>query len=230
MIAPACVREFHVISALVIVSEHLTGTDPFLFPFFSSHFIDRVDPFSRVWAQHLTLSKLVMWQNPRSHWHELGMDLCKELQVTPPRASFCMRSCRPVEKPMTISAFPISRNPFFLVFLSQPLDEFARQKGTEAQSASVTHTLEGVAVHQTMNGQPDCTHIPSFVTILYVPLAWKLPSISPLASTWTLPRMSSGLFPLISLGLRFSPIPPRADCSPCYPSKIRRVSPLQAPS
>jgi hypothetical protein len=37
------------------------------------------------------------------------------------------------------------------------------------------------------------TYIPWFVTILYVPLAWKLPRISPLPSTSTLPRMSSGL-------------------------------------
>lgn len=37
------------------------------------------------------------------------------------------------------------------------------------------------------------TYIPSLVTMRYVPLAWKFPSICPSPSTCTLPKMSSGL-------------------------------------
>ncbi len=42
-------------------------------------------------------------------------------------------------------------------------------------------------------GPRSSTYIPSLVTIRYVPLAWKLSSRVPLASTSTLPRISSGL-------------------------------------
>ena len=53
--------------------------------------------------------------------------------------------------------------------------------------------IEGLSISQSVSLSLSKTHIPSFVTILYVPLGWKPPSMFPSASTWMLPKMSSGL-------------------------------------
>lgn len=72
------------------------------------------------------------------------------------------------------------------------------------------------------------TYIPSFVRILYVPLGSSLPTISPLALTSTLPRISSGhaILPksggfLASLRCTYPPIPaPPAPPCPLAPPAL----------
>lgn len=78
------------------------------------------------------------------------------------------------------------------LLLPQPLDELPRQERTQTQSGP-QNIRSANTTSQARRRAGANTHIPSFVTIRYVPLGWKPPSISPLPSTWMLPKMSSGL-------------------------------------